>query len=121
MTARRWSTSSKKPTLTGVDSLRSVERLACAYDLDGQVDASLMNERLAELTELQGAITARKRGALIGEMVTVLIDEPGIGRSHREAPEIDGVVHVDAALQAGGFAEVVIEEHGAPILLRWAV
>ena len=32
-----------------------------AYDLDGQVDASLMNERLAELTELQDAITARKR------------------------------------------------------------
>ena len=88
-----------------------------AYDLDGQVDASLMNERLAELTELQDAITARKRDALIGEMVTVLIDEPGIGRSHREAPEIDGVVHVDAALQAGGFAEVVIEEAWGPDLV----
>ena len=50
-------------------------------------------------------------------MVTVLIDEPGIGRSHREAPEIDGVVHVDAALQAGGFAEVVIEEAWGPDLV----
>ncbi|MEC7383410.1 MAG: 30S ribosomal protein S12 methylthiotransferase RimO, partial [Actinomycetota bacterium] len=88
-----------------------------AYGLDGQVDADLMRERLAELTEMQDAITARKRDALIGEMVTVLIDEPGIGRSHREAPEIDGVVHVDAALQAGSFAEVVIEEAWGPDLV----
>jgi ribosomal protein S12 methylthiotransferase len=88
-----------------------------AYDLDGQVDANLMNERLAELTELQDAITARKRDALIGEILNVLIDEPGIGRSHREAPEIDGVVHVAAALQAGSFAKVVIEEAWGPDLV----
>ena len=54
----------------------------------------LVAERLAELTELQDAITARRRDALIGATVEVLVDAPGVGRSHREAPEIDGVVHV---------------------------
>ena len=53
-----------------------------------------MAERLGELTELQDAITARRRDELIGRRVDVLVDAPGIGRSHREAPEIDGVVHV---------------------------
>ena len=28
----------------------------------------------------------------------MLVDRPGVGRSHREAPEIDGVVFVDAAI-----------------------
>ena len=106
----------EKPTLTGGILCVQSRGWHVRLRLDGQVDASLMNERLAELTELQDAITAQG-DALIGEMVTVLIDEPGIGRSHREAPEIDGVVHVDAALQAGGFAEVVIEEAWGPDLV----
>ena len=29
-----------------------------------------------------------------GAVVEVLVDEPGVGRSHREAPEIDGIVAV---------------------------
>ena len=45
---------------------------------------------------------------LIGTSVEVLVDRPGIGRSHREAPEIDGVVLVDAALAPGSFADVAI-------------
>jgi len=42
-------------------------------------------------------LTAARRDALIGTPVEVLVDRPGIGRSHREAPEIDGVVRLDAA------------------------
>ena len=61
-----------------------------AADLDGQVPAGLMADRLAELSELQDAITARRRDELIGTRVEVLVDAPGVGRTHREAPEIDG-------------------------------
>ena len=76
--------------------------------LDGTVDESLRSERLAELGELQDAITARRRDMLVGRRVEVLVDEPGMGRTHREAPEIDGVVHVPASLAAGTFAEVTV-------------
>ena len=76
--------------------------------LDGKVDEGLRSERLAELGELQDAITARRRDLLVGRRVEVLVDEPGTGRTHREAPEIDGVVHVPAALASGTFAEVTV-------------
>jgi ribosomal protein S12 methylthiotransferase len=79
-----------------------------AADLDDQVPGSLVTERLAELTELQDAITASRRDALIGQAIEVLVDAVGIGRSHREAPEIDGVVHVRHDLPVGEFADVSI-------------
>ena len=69
---------------------------------------TLRSERLAELGELQDAITARRRDMLVGRRVEVLVDEPGVGRTHREAPEIDGIVHVPAGLAAGTFAEVTV-------------
>jgi ribosomal protein S12 methylthiotransferase len=77
-----------------------------AYDLDGAVPAGLVRERMAELSELQDAITARRRDALIGQVVEVLVDEVGVGRSVREAPEIDGTIAVPSSLAVGTFAKV---------------
>jgi ribosomal protein S12 methylthiotransferase len=79
-----------------------------AYDLEGAVDPALMRERLLELTSLQDSITARKRDALIGSTLRVLIDAPGIARSTREAPEIDGVIHVPESLVVGSFFDVTV-------------
>lgn len=62
-----------------------------------------MAERLAELRDLQDGITATKRDELVGSQVRVLVDAPGVGRSHREAPEIDGVIHVPDHLEPGTF------------------
>ena len=77
-----------------------------AASLDGAVDTGLMNERLAELRELQDGITAARSDATIGNVVTVLVDEPGVARSTREAPEIDGVIEVPDHLAVGEFHEV---------------
>ena len=87
-----------------------------AADLDGAVDAGLVAERLLELSEIQDRITAVRRSDLIGEIVEVLVDEPGVGRSHREAPEIDGIIAVPEALPAGGFAKVTITGAAGPDL-----
>jgi ribosomal protein S12 methylthiotransferase len=87
-----------------------------AADLDGTVSAHLVAERLVELTMLQDGITARRRQALIGETVEVLVDASGIGRTHREAPEIDGIVHVPTTLPVGGFAKVVVTGAAGPDL-----
>lgn len=81
----------------------SAEEGTYAYDLDGQVPPALVEERMAELTELQDEITARKRDEMLGARVEVLVDSPGVGRTHREAPEIDGVVRVPPSLRPGSF------------------
>ena len=87
-----------------------------AATLDGHVDASLMSDRLAELREMQDAITAARRDDLIGTSVRVLVDESGVARSFREAPEIDGVVLVPESLAVGEFHEVIIEDAEGPDL-----
>ena len=87
-----------------------------AAGLDGAVDAGLVAERLLELWELQDRITAVRRSDLIGEIVEVLVDEPGVGRSHREAPEIDGIVAVPEDLPVGAFATVTVTGAAGPDL-----
>ena len=67
-----------------------------------------MDERLAELRELQDGITAARRDDLVGEVVDVLIDAPGVARSHREAPEIDGIITVPDHLAVGEIVRVRI-------------
>lgn len=79
-----------------------------AVDLDDQVPSDLAGERLAELRELQDRTTARKRDELIGREVRVLVDTPGVARSHREAPEIDGIITVPEHLGAGTFATLTV-------------
>lgn len=95
----------------------SPEEGTYAYDLDGAVEAGLRDERLAELRELQDDITARRRDALIGRTIEVLVDEPGAGRSHREAPEIDGIVELPDDLAVGSFVQVEVVDAMGPDLV----
>ena len=88
-----------------------------ALNLPDHVDKSLMNERLGELREMQDAITARRRDDLIGDTLEVLVDSTGVGRSHREAPEIDGVIHVSETLSVGSFASIEIADALGPDLV----
>ncbi|MBU3690391.1 MAG: 30S ribosomal protein S12 methylthiotransferase RimO [Acidimicrobiales bacterium mtb01] len=99
----------------------SPEEGTYAYDLDGVVPEPLVRERLSELSEMQDAITARKRDELIGSTIEVLVDSAGIGRSHREAPEIDGIVEVAASLAVGRFHSVRVTGALGPDLIAEAV
>jgi ribosomal protein S12 methylthiotransferase len=88
-----------------------------AMTLPDHVPIELMNERIAELREMQDNITAVRRDALIGRTVEVLVDEVGIGRTHWEAPSIDGIVHVSRDLPVGEFANVMIVDAMGPDLV----
>jgi len=94
-----------------------------AADLDGAVPRPLVDERLAELRERQDAITAARRDMLVGEVMEVLVDTPGVARSHREAPEIDGIITVPAHLAVGELHRVHItgaegpDSFGEPLVL----
>jgi ribosomal protein S12 methylthiotransferase len=94
----------------------SEEQGTYATRLDGRVDPSLVQERLAELGQLQDGITARRRDVLIGSVVEVLVDAPGVARSHREAPEIDGIVSVPRDLPVGELVKVTITGAAGPDL-----
>ncbi len=70
-----------------------------AATMDGVVDEQLVRERLGECAEVQDPITNATRHALVGRTIEVLVDgvdEDGalVGRTYREAPEIDGVVRL---------------------------
>lgn len=93
----------------------SEEEGTASADQDGVVEESLVHRRLRELTGLQDPLTAAAREALVGREVRVLVDRVGnddsggaaVARTHREAPEIDGVITLhDAALSAGDLADV---------------
>jgi len=99
----------------------SPEEGTYAYDLDGAVPESLVRERLSELSEMQDAITARKRDELIGSTIEVLVDSPGVGRSHREAPEIDGIVELPESLAVGQFHQVRVADALGPDLIAEVV
>jgi ribosomal protein S12 methylthiotransferase len=95
----------------------SPEEGTYAYDLDGVVPEGLMRDRLAELSEMQDAITARRRDDLVGRGIRVLVDEAGVGRSHREAPEIDGIVEVPDSLAVGEIHDVTVRSAMGPDLV----
>ncbi len=94
----------------------SAESGTYAAGLADQVPAELASERLRECAELQDAITARHRRELVGTSVSVLVDEPGVGRSYREAPEIDGIVQVPLHLHAGSIVDVKVTGAAGPDL-----
>ena len=80
-----------------------------AATLDGEVDVELMHERLRECADVQDPITRGARHALVGRTVDVLVDRFGdddadgpVGRSAWEAPEIDGLVRLEATTAAPG-------------------
>ncbi len=94
---------------------------AKANELDNPVPEEIKQERLQRFMETQAAISAQRLQAKVGSRQVVLIDsvdgENAIARSSADAPEIDGVVHVnvdDYEIEAGDFIEVDVvraDEH----------
>jgi len=69
-----------------------------AHDLENQVPPRIKQERYDKLMRLQQGISLAKNEDWIGKDIDVLIEDSRdgwlIGRSHRDAPEIDGLVFV---------------------------
>ena len=81
---------------------------AAANALPDPVREPVKQERRRRFMETQARISAAKLRAKIGKTVRVLIDEPGVGRSMGDAPEIDGVVHFKGG-KSGEFADFFVE------------
>jgi len=87
---------------------------AKANDLPESVPEAVKQERLERFMAVQARISAQRLQQKIGQYMTVLVDavegDQAIARSSADAPEIDGVVVINAAknLQPGQFAQVEI-------------
>jgi len=72
---------------------------ARANDLPDPVPESVKQERLARFMQVQGEISAARLQARIGNEYQVVIDsvdsEGAVGRSYADAPEVDGLVHLN--------------------------
>jgi len=91
---------------------------AAANALPDPVPEEVKQERLARFMERQAAISAARLEAKVGSVQRCLVDllEDGIAvaRSSADAPEIDGLVHIqnaeEAGLRVGDFVDVEITE-----------
>lgn len=91
---------------------------AAANALPDPVPEEVKQERLARFMERQAAISAARLEAKIGSVQRCLVDllEDGIAvaRSSADAPEIDGLVHIqnaeEAGLRVGDFVDVEITD-----------
>lgn len=112
--------------------------------LPQHVDDAVKQERYERLMELQSGISLKKNQALVGKTLDILVeghgageDETGaatgdpisLGRSYRDAPEIDGYVLVEGELPIGEIVPVRITgatiydltatvDAGAPVVIE---
>ncbi len=80
----------------------SAEEGTMAVELADRIAAAEVAARVRELSRIQDGITARRNAEQVGTIHTVLVDqvEDGVpvGRSYREAPDIDGMICLDTGL-----------------------
>ena len=62
--------------------------------------------------QAQEKISTQRLKNKIGKTYQVLVDEPGLGRSPADAPEIDGAVHFKGG-KTGEFIQVTIDRADA--------
>jgi ribosomal protein S12 methylthiotransferase len=85
---------------------------AAANELPDPVPEPVKEERRARFMDTQAKISAARLQAKVGKTMRVLVDEPGVGRTRGDAPDIDGVVRFKDGTRlskAGEFADVVID------------
>ena len=75
---------------------------ATANDLPGAVPDAVRAQRQAAFMAVAEAVSAQKLQARVGDTLQVLVDQAsglgkkgGVGRSYAEAPEVDGVIHLE--------------------------
>lgn len=85
-----------------------------AAQLPGQTPKHVKEERYRAAMAVQQAVSLRKNRQFLSKELKVLIEGAGdgisVGRSYRDAPEVDGVVLVGGELPLNRFASVRITE-----------
>ena len=83
--------------------------------LQNDVPLQIKTDRMDAIMLLQQDINLKKNQALVGKNERVIIDrisedDISIGRSYRDAPEVDNFIRIDEKLPIGDFVDVKITE-----------
>ena len=83
-----------------------------SFEMPDQVSSRVKSQRYDRLMGAQQGISMSVNESWIGKELKVLIEDRQngwlIGRSHRDAPEIDGLVFVEGEAEAGSIAPVTV-------------
>lgn len=79
----------------------SREKNTYSYDLDYQVPDAVKKERKKEIMELQQKISREINTSFVNKNISCIVEmitDDGlvVGRTYRDAPEIDGMIYIDA-------------------------
>lgn len=98
----------------------SAEHGTSAATLPDQIPHDVMAERLRHVQQVQDDITAGVNAGVVGSTFEVLVDqvEDGqvVGRSYREAPEIDGVILLDEGTPGSWVTAEVVGAYGTDLV-----
>lgn len=90
----------------------SFEQGTASEELGDPIPATVKEERYQRLMELQQPISLQINQSYVGQTLDVLIEGEksgiAIGRSYRDAPEIDGMVFVEGKAEIGSIIPVKI-------------
>jgi len=90
----------------------SREEATPAAELPGQLPQAVKEERYRQVMELQQRISLARNRGMVGRTLEVLVEGCNeglsVGRSYRDAPEIDGLVLVEGELPVGEMVPVRI-------------
>ncbi|MGQ9516463.1 MAG: 30S ribosomal protein S12 methylthiotransferase RimO [Anaerolineae bacterium] len=81
-----------------------------AAAMPGQVPDEVKQTRYAQLMERQQSISLRRNQEQVGRILDMLVEGVGdgisVGRTYRDAPEIDGLILVEGEAEVGDFLPV---------------
>ena len=93
----------------------SKEKGTEAYKKKNHIPEAVKEERYNKIMLLQKDISLKKNRALIGKRVSVLIDTVdnessySLGRTQKDAPDIDNLVMINDRLEPGTFVDVTVK------------
>lgn len=72
-----------------------------AYSMKNQIPASVKKQRSLDLSKIQSRVIDKINKNLIGKTIEVISDSPVLGRTYRDAPDIDGTLTFTQPVQPG--------------------
>jgi ribosomal protein S12 methylthiotransferase len=83
-----------------------------AGDMAGQLTTRVKKQRYRRTMAVQQEVSREVQAAFVGRTIQVLVEKSSadgwVGRSHADAPEIDGTVQGTGTVRVGEFARVVV-------------
>ncbi len=97
----------------------SAEEGTDASTMPDQVASALISERMRYVQEVQDEITTAKNSSVVGRTLRILVDQiedgQSVGRSYREAPEIDGLILLDGGEPGEWVTATIVGAYGTDL------